>query len=459
MRKLAYRLYLLFIISWFLKISERVPALGVIRFDLLIVAVIAGLIVIAKEEGEDAQRATASSDGASSRTPRLIMALVGYSIVTLPFVEWPGSVLNTGLPDFIKALVFYYFTAKLITTSDRLRGLLMVFIPAMTFRVFEPVYLHVTTGYWGSFASMGDGGEMMNRLAGAPYDKLNPNGLAFVVLTVIPFFHFIGPIRKLGGLAYLLSLPVLLWALILTGSRSGMVGFAGVLAMIWLKSKRKALLTGAIVVALILVTPLLSAELSDRYRSIFDSKTKNARTASGRMEGVMADLQVAMRKPFFGHGLGTSQEANANFGQADQRSHNLYTETAQELGFVGLPILIATIVSIAMNLRVSMRKLRASSVVDPLLLRLTDAVQVWLAMNILFSFASYGLSSFEWYFAAGLSEVLRRFATTSTAATGEVAATPQPGAARWSATVAASRRRPVRAAGYGATPRFQRTRS
>jgi hypothetical protein len=38
-------------------------------------------------------------------------------------------------------------------------------------------------------------------------------------------------------------------------------------------------------------------------------------------------------------------------------------------------------------------------------------MQVWLAMNIVFSFASYGLSSYEWYLFGGLSVVLQQLAS------------------------------------------------
>ena len=43
-----------------------------------------------------------------------------------------------------------------------------------------------------------------------------------------------------------------------------------------------------------------------------------------------------------------------------------------------------------------------------------DAMQVWLVMNVVFSFASYGLSSYEWYLFGGLSVVLQRIAEHET---------------------------------------------
>ncbi|HQZ85784.1 MAG TPA: hypothetical protein PLB21_09200, partial [Actinomycetota bacterium] len=241
--------------------SERIAILGLVRVDLLLVASITGLILISRND-----LAIPSPNQATPRTRKLIVVLLVYSIVVIPFVEWPGSVLNQGLPNFIKALVFYFFTAALVTSEQRLGRLLLVFVTAMTFRVLEPLYLHVTTGYWGSFAYMS--GDFMNRLSGAPIDVINPNGLALVILTVIPFLHYLSPLMTLGRILYVAVLPSLLWALLLTGSRSGLLGLGAILLMIWLNSRRKILLSVAVVLAIGIVVPQLSADLTDRYRSI-----------------------------------------------------------------------------------------------------------------------------------------------------------------------------------------------
>src|SRR5262245_20203151 len=171
MRSLAFALYLLFIVSWFLHMGTRVEALGTVRFDLLLLVAIVGLLALSGKEDEAppvGPGAASLSARPDSRTRNLIVLIVAYAIVTLPFVQWPGSVIRTGLPDYIKALVFYFFTAKLVTTERRLSVFLFVFIISMTFRVIEPAYLHVTTGYWGSFATTSEGA--LDRLSGAPHD-------------------------------------------------------------------------------------------------------------------------------------------------------------------------------------------------------------------------------------------------------------------------------------------------
>jgi O-antigen ligase len=394
----AFWLYLLFVCSWFLHLPARFEALGAVRADLALVCLILGLCLASQES---------MTDSADGRMRKLLWGLLAYAALSAPLVEWPGSVLKIGVPQFFKAFVFFYFTAALVTTPRRLKLLLTVFVACQTFRVLEPVYLHVTEGYWGSRATM-SGWEAMDRLAGAPDDVVNPNGLASIILTIVPLWHYLTSRSIVGRLAYVSTLPVLLYALVLTGSRSGMIGLAGILALLWLKSRHKILLTVVAACAIAFAIPRLSEDMRDRYVSIFDSTAKNAATADERVDGLVDDIEVAKRRPLFGHGLGTSKEANANFGAFDRPSHNLYTEAAQELGLVGLGIFVAFLWSLFTGLRTVGRRFRDSPDAPPIVQALVPALQVWFGMNVLFSLASYGLSSYDWYLMAGLIEVVYR---------------------------------------------------
>jgi O-antigen ligase len=151
----------------------------------------------------------------------------------------------------------------------------------------------------------------------------------------------------------------------------------------------------------------VAPDMKDRYLSIFGEGEKNRATFEGRLEGVKGDFYVALRRPIFGHGLGTSREANANFSGNAQLSHNLYTEVGQELGIAGLLIFMLFVGSVSVNF---VRANKLLSQQERLLFagKLVDAMQVWLLMNIISSFASYGLSTYEWYLFGGLSVVVRR---------------------------------------------------
>jgi hypothetical protein len=93
----------------------------------------------------------------------------------------------------------------------------------------------------------------------------------------------------------------------------------------------------------------------------------------------------------------------------------LYAEAAVELGFIGMVIFILLIVSIISGFQHSKRAYAGQQTVT-FLSRVLDAMQVWLLLNIAFSFASYGLTSYEWYLLGGLAVVLQRLAPQAAAA-------------------------------------------
>jgi putative inorganic carbon (hco3(-)) transporter len=200
--------------------------------------------------------------------------------------------------------------------------------------------------------------------------------------------------------------PPLLYALALTGSRSGLVALAAAFAGILVKARNRMVL--GIIGALVVVVgySALAPDMQDRYLSIFGGGEKNRATFEGRVEGVKGDFQIVLRRPVFGHGLGTSREANANLRGNDQLSHNLYTEVGQELGLAGLFIFLLFIGAITINfIRASKQYPLQEKVAFSK--RVVDGMQVWLVMNIISSFASYGLLSYEWYLFGGLSVVVR----------------------------------------------------
>ncbi len=301
MTDIGFRLYLIFVASWFLHLTSWVPALAKIRFDMLLVLFLMVLAFLANRANSRLQK----KDGVD----RLLKILIIYIVVSLPFVEWPGSVIWRGFPNFIKAAVFYYFTIIFVTTEKRLKVFLGIFLFCQSFRIVEPVYLHITEGYWGSAAWM-EGGDFMNRLSGGPHDVVNPNGLGFIINSIIPFFYFLASLSKFNIVLATSLLPVFIYALILTGSRSGIIAFTLVIIGIIYKSKNKALMIGFSMIGIVVIFTNISGEFQERYLSIVNSNTRHSATAQGRIDGLMGNLENIMARPIFGHGLGTSLEAS-----------------------------------------------------------------------------------------------------------------------------------------------------
>jgi putative inorganic carbon (hco3(-)) transporter len=405
-RDAAFYLFCAFIVSYFTHLAARVGLLGLLHIDLLLAAATAAAIVLAP--------------GALRRGPpqkmrpveRQLWILVGYILVTLPFVQWPGSVLHN-LESYVKSLCFFFFVVATVDTTRKLRIIILVYAATQIWRVLEPLEMHIRSGYWGSFTSLGNW-EYMDRLSGSPYDIINPNGLAFVIIMTLPLLHlFFKPERPVQR-ALLIGLVIAMcYALVLSASRSGFLGLMFLLVLLVWRSKNRAgyLVAGTVVV--IVGIALMNDLQRERYVSIFSHSAKGGQTAEERIEGVKGDFVVSMRRPIFGHGLGTSREANANFRGADLPSHNLYLEVAEELGYVGLILVLVLIWGFLKACWTAQRIVAATPMNDPRLRFLHDVARslvVVVAVDLFFSFAAFGFMEPYWYFFGGLSVVTARLA-------------------------------------------------
>jgi hypothetical protein len=94
-------------------------------------------------------------------------------------------------------------------------------------------------------------------------------------------------------------------------------------------------------------------------------------------------------------------EVNAHVRGIAQLSHNLFTEVAQELGFVGLAIFLAFVFKAFQSSRSVNRSLQGTENAA-LLLNTSEALVVIMLSCAVFALASYGFSELYWYLWAGL---------------------------------------------------------
>lgn len=397
---LTFVLFLLYIIDYFVRISARIPGAGVIRPTLLMAALITLLLVV--QSAKLRQRW-------SNESSKAMKTLLLYITLTLPFVSWPGSVIQNNLPEFVKAVIFFYFTLAIIDSPSRLKIFLAVFICCQVWRVLEPLYLNITEDYWGSSTYIGDG-EMAQRLAGGPYDVINGNELGFVIATIIPFLHYLlFPRGKLAKLVYLSLLPPLLYALVLTMSRGAFLALLVVFFFIFIRSQRKAFLVMLAIAIAIFGWSRMSDVQRERYLSLTGADVRGASTAKGRVDGVFQELEVAMQRPIFGHGVGTTPEAKFHHHGSVKASHSLPMELIIEIGLIGFVLFFRLILSAWRNLKRMLTALEVKSD-DSAEWRfrrdLVHAMQCLFWMYAFYCLNYWGLSQYYWYLFCALSVVI-----------------------------------------------------
>jgi O-antigen ligase len=396
----------MFTVSYFLHLTSRFPSLGEARLDLILGGVT--LLVIIMQQGMDSLRLNEAT------SQRLNLFLL-YVLLSIPLVTWPGSVVKLYLLDWFKVVLFYVLVVGAVRSEKQLRVLLTVFLACQTFRVLEPLYLHVTTGYWGDVAFSQTGGVTtgLTRLSGAPHDIVNPNQLAWVIVSTVPFIWYL--LWHWGGKGKLISLVIFLSsikALMLTGSRSGLLCLGAVIVGIVALSKnrkRNILVSVTVLIPLILLfISFQSSDIQTRYLSLIDSNVVGADTASGRVRALVRQLGSISNNPLFGNGLGTSGETNWNvLGVSSQITHNLYIEIFQETGLIGFALFVFFLISIVRSLMKARHILiNQNNAHTDWLLRLTSATLVWVFMDLFYSLSCFGLRSWEWYFFGGVATVV-----------------------------------------------------
>lgn len=391
----VFWLYMFFLVDFFLHLSARIPGYGAIRPTLLLVLLITWSLF--------SQRIKIQGR-ANDPIFKAILLLIAYIIVTVPIVEYPGSVVKNNLPDFVKAVVFLFFTGFIVDSSRRLKVFIFVFIGCQLIRVFEPLYLNVTMGYWGSKTFVGEG-NFAYRLSGAPSDIINPNELGFVIVTSIPFLHFLlfsGGWKQKIFYCFLMSL--LIYALILTMSRGAFVALIMIALMIFKESSHKTLILLTSIVIVIISWGAMTPIQKDRYLSLISDDASGASTVQGRLDGIVNEFSLGLSRPLVGHGLGTTPEAKTHKLGKYQASHNMYGELLIEVGVLGAFIFFLFI------LRIYQRSLKNRKVLEAIkgkealfLQRINKCIVSLIFMYAVYSINYYGLSQYYWYLLGGLT--------------------------------------------------------
>lgn len=391
-------LYIYFLLDFFLHFSARVPAYGVIRPTLLLVLIIAAALFANKEK---------LKGYASDPISQALIALFIYVLVSLPLVEWPGSVIKNNLGDFVKAVVFFFFTSMILDSERRLRIFLIVYVGCQVFRVLEPLYMHLTSGYWGSYTYIG-GGDFAGRLAGSPYDVINPNELGFVIVTAIPYMHYLLFTSSFKWkLLYVCLLPALLYAMILSMSRGALLAFMVIAGMVFLKSRYKMGLIVLAVVMLMAAIAVMSPLQKERYFGLFgfagEGKT-SSKTLEGRKELIIDEFLLGLDRPIVGHGLGTTPEAKTHKWGKRQASHNMYGELLIEIGLIGAFFFVRYMVRIYQGVKHNQRLMNDPERADlpDFYKNLNTTLICVFWMFVVYSLNYWGLSQYYWYLFGGL---------------------------------------------------------
>lgn len=396
----CFLLYLYFIVDFFLRFSARFPGYGQLRPTILVFLIICGVLYINREN---------LKKRFDDPILKSALLLFGYILVSVPLVEYPGSVLRNNLDGFVLAICFLFFTALIVDTDKRLKWFLFIFVGCQLVRILEPLFMNLTQGYWGGQTHL-QGGVFADRLSGAPADVINANELGFVIVTVIPFIHYLlFPLGWKSKILYAGLMAAMLYALMLTMSRGAFLALLVVVFMLFKESRHKLMLLGIALMLAVVGWSLMTPVQQDRYISLIDRDTTGGASVDGRLGGMVVELKLGLRRPVFGSGLGTTPEVKVNELGYRQASHSLPAELLTEVGVIGAGIFLALLWQVYKRLILNRRRFRALHVANnDLYSRLNTAMIAVFWMYVVYSINYWGLSQYYWYLFAGLAVAFGR---------------------------------------------------
>lgn len=306
------------------------PVLKLIRIALL-----AGGIAIAAHVLER----TAHKQPITPFAPEIgiALALVTWSTITIPMSLWPGGSIHLLTDQYLKAIIFFWMLATMITTPGRLRAMAWTLALCAIPLAATGVY-HYLTG--DVMRTTQDGLVRVVGYEGSSGLTGNPNDLALMLNLIIPLCGALA--MSSNGSRRLAAIGIALLGVagvIITFSRAGFLALAATFFMFLLvlvRRKSGAAAMGLLVLALA-VPAMLPKSYVDRLSTITNMDEDKTGSAQGRYKDLFLALDVVERNPVTGVGMGQDMIAlNQERGLSTWRSvHNVYLQYTVDLGVPG----------------------------------------------------------------------------------------------------------------------------
>lgn len=203
--------------------------------------------------------------------------------------------------------------------------------------------LLICYGYFNQVADIGYG-DRVSLSYGHNRVSLNSQAFALLIPFTICFSAILEQKTKLMKGLFILVLLVIMFSIVLTGSRGILVAALTVflIYIYYMKNVKKKIVAGFTIVSILLIIiPLIPEFMTERILSSSEDQ------ASGRLDIWIVGLKSLKKYWFFGAGLDNFPPAFTEFVtypygylNTDRASHNIFIGIFVELGIIGITLLI-----------------------------------------------------------------------------------------------------------------------
>jgi O-antigen ligase len=304
--------------------------------------------------------------------------------------SWDNAVYH-----FIKVLLLYVMLLGSIESKQDVKIFIWSFVVMFAYLAYEPTF--------GFLTGTGAEQQMYGDIYIADLGILSGHvALANNMNQMIPItFFMITAIRnKTSKTLAIIPLLIFFIALIGSASRGGIIGLIAFGATLVYFSKNR--IRNAVVLGILAILVL---GISGTLRSTGGRIDRHA--VEGRLIGLIHGIEIIRLKGhILGVGPGCFPLARGKYFSYTMESHNIYGQVLGDLGIPGTIAWFFLILQIFRNLIESKKKLKALSMENDFLYKLSMGIQASLTVRLFVSFASHGLYYFYWYVMAALSIVI-----------------------------------------------------
>lgn len=291
----------------------------------------------------------------SAKEGKYLLLFTAWMLLSIPFSVWRTHSLSVFLNNWLESFLVFMLVVGFCSTISTLR-IVVYTVGLATF------CLSLFALAFGSLAS--------GRLYLLPVGKYsNPNDLALVLLVGLPFLWLLTRREhgiRIRTLVWTAACLVLIWVVLQTGSRGGLVALLGMTLISFTRSSlgTKLFLITVVVILIPSMLLLMPGSIKARYATLLengeeiDSTERQAEFAVSSEENRLFLLQKSLvftaRRPIFGGGAGNFTVMVMNEFEAlhiigaHRESHNTYTQISSELG---IPALIFFVAALAGNIK------------------------------------------------------------------------------------------------------------
>jgi len=330
-----------------------------------------------------------------SRELGIVVVLTIWYIAGIPFALWRGGSLYTLLHVWLKTLFVFFLLTQTLVTLHRVRRLLWAII------LSELVITSISIVQPSKVIWVGE------RMLGVNQGILGWNFLGIAAAVTIPFIAAIFLARQslLQKSLLIAAFGCMMWMLMLTASRGGILSVLFSVTLTWLLILRRSsygrILGTGIVLGLILVISLAPAVFWQRLSTVWDDPEMSANRVEASAEESKQDhlfaltqsVQYTLDNPIFGLGLGNFDVASGMELGRWMGTHNTFTQVSSEAGLPALLLFISLPITALLRLKRIKHAFSGESAELFLMINATMASLLAFAFGACFAHLAY-----EYYF-------------------------------------------------------------